>query len=111
MRIRKIMILATCACASLLSACAPATGTTKEPTNIEASTKASATKEPANTSTSTKVVTNSENPNNIGIKFSPIAHAHTVELLDFISAYADLEKESQKINWNISMTNFIAFLS
>ena len=33
---------------------------------------------------------------NVGVKFSPIAHARTIELLDFIANYPDLSAESQR---------------
>lgn len=38
--------------------------------------------------------------NNGGVKFSPIAHARTIELLDFITSYGELDPETQK---NISL--------
>lgn len=33
---------------------------------------------------------------NAGVKFSPIAHARTIELLDFVAIYPDLSAETQK---------------
>ncbi|MEE9331882.1 MAG: hypothetical protein V3U89_06590 [Methylophilaceae bacterium] len=75
MQIRKLILLAVYT--SVLSAC-------------------SAT---AATAVTTPVVPSNKDSNNSGITFSPIAHAHTAELLEFIAAYADLAHEKQKITY------------
>lgn len=67
MRYRRILMVVACMC--LLSSCA---------------TTAVADKVNVNTVT------------NGGVKFSPIAHARTIELLDFIAIYPNLSTETQK---------------
>ncbi|MFW5431946.1 MAG: hypothetical protein ACKE5M_07295 [Methylophilaceae bacterium] len=45
----------------------------------------------------TNATTNSStNTDSSGFKFSPIAHAHTAELLEFVASYGALETEKQK---------------
>ena len=66
MHFRKILMLAVCMC--FISSCA--TTAVAEKGNVNAA--------------------------NTGVKFSPIEHARTIELLDFIAIYSDLTTETQK---------------
>ncbi len=72
MHIKTIILLVTCI--SLLSACS------------------------ANAET-TEVANNTTSTNSSGFKFSPIAHANTADLLDFITSYENLEEKQQKATY------------
>lgn len=69
MRIKRTIILMTCV--SLLAACA------------------------ANAGTKSAINVNTQ-PNKGGFEFSPIAHANTAEIIDFINVYTELSKPEQK---------------